>query len=280
VLAGISLGGTHFFYTNTLRQVNPMPIDLRWNRRREEFTGCFCCPPNVVRTIAQASAYAYLKSDRDLWIVLYGGNVVETEIGGQKVRFRQETNYPWDGRIRLTCEAATANAFAIRLRIPAWAKDATLRINQQAAESAPVPGTFYAIDRRWSAGDVVELNLPMPVRLVESHPYIEETRNQLAVVRGPIVYCLESVDLPADVRVLDVSLGHDSKLAPATDERLPGITVLKGHAMAKRQEAWPEELYRELAPDRARKIEIQLIPYFAWDNRGESEMSVWLGQTS
>ncbi len=77
----------------------------------------------------------------------------------------------------------------------------------------------------------------MPVRLVESHPYIEETRNQLAALRGPIVYCLESIDLPPACAMLDVHLGSDADLAPATDPRLPGITVLKGRATADRARA-------------------------------------------
>jgi hypothetical protein len=279
VLAGVSLDGTSFFYTNTLRQLNPMPVELRWNRRREKHTTCFCCPPNVVRTVAESATYAYLKSDRDLWVVLYGSNTLETEFNkGGKLKLRQETDYPWDGLIRFTFETAPVASFALWLRIPAWAKDATIRINHKPIDATPASGTFHPIDRRWVAGDIVELNLPMPVRLIESHPYIEETRNQVAVVRGPIVYCFESVDLPSGVRVLDVHLNQNIDLVPATDDRLPGMTVLKGHALATAHETWSGELYRELTPNRPREIEIQLVPYFAWDNRGESEMTVWLAK--
>jgi uncharacterized protein len=279
VLAGVSLDGMSFFYTNTLRQLNPMPVDLRWNRRREKFTGCFCCPPNVVRTVAESATYAYLKSDRNLWVTLYGANTLETELNkGGKLKLRQEANYPWDGLIRLTVEAAPVDSFTLWLRIPAWAKDATLRINHEKIDATLVPGTFCPINRSWSAGDIVELNLPMPVRLIESHPYVEETRNQVAIARGPIVYCLESVDLPSGVRVLDVHLSQNTDLAPATDNRLPGITVLKGHALAVATEPWSGNLYRELAPARPRDIEIQMVPYFAYDNRGESEMTVWVAK--
>jgi uncharacterized protein len=280
VLAGISLDGTSFFYTNTLRQLNPMPIDLRWNRRREKFTGCFCCPPNVVRTVAQSSTYAYLKSDRDLWVTLYGANTLKTALDETgKLKLRQETNYPWDGQIRFTIDTAPANSFTLWLRIPSWANNATLRVNDQPIDTNLKPGTFHPIKRTWSTQDTVELNLPMPVRLVESHPYVEETRNQVAVLRGPIVYCLESVDLPLDIRVLDVYLSENHGLAPATDHRLPGITVLKGHATAITTDSWSSQLYRDLMPTHTREIEIQLIPYFAWDNRGESEMTVWLPKT-
>jgi DUF1680 family protein len=279
VLAGISLEGTKFFYTNTLRQLNPMPVDLRWNRRREEFPECFCCPPNVVRTIAESSAYAYLKSDDDLRTVMYGANSLETKLkDGGILKLRQETNYPWDGRIRFSFDSAPNKPFTFWLRIPAWAKNATLRVNNGSIDEPLRPGTFHPLQRTWSQQDTVELNLPMPVRLVESHPYVEETRNQVAVVRGPIVYCLESIDLPKGVRPLDVMLDEKSDLAPATDPRLPGLTVLKGQATTVNRDPWPDQLYRDLQPPTSRKIEIQLVPYFAWDNRGESEMTVWIPQ--
>ncbi len=276
VLAGVSLDGTKFFYTNTLRQLSPMPVDLRWDRRRVKFPPCFCCPPNVVRTVAQSANYAYLKSDRELWVTLYGGNTIETKLAGGALKLRQQTDYPWDGGIRFTFETAPAESFTLNLRIPAWANNATITVNGIRVNDSIRPGTFHPLNRKWSTDDVVELNLPMPVRLVESHPYIEETRNQLAVVRGPIVYCLESIDLPPDAGMLDVHLGSDADLVPATDPQLPGITVLKGRATLIPRDPWFDELYRDAAVHHFRKIDLQLIPYFAWDNRGESEMTVWL----
>ena len=280
VLAGISLDGLSFFYTNAIRQVNPMPIELRWNRRREKWISCWCCPPNVVRTIAESPTYAYLKSDRDLYVVLYGSNTLETSLGDSQITLRQQTNYPWDGLIKFTVESAPVDSFTLHLRIPTWAKDSTISVNRKPLNDTVDSGTFHAIKRNWSAGDVVELNLPMPARMVESNPYVEETFNQLAVLRGPIVYCVESVDLPADVGVLDVRLGFDTNLVPATDSRLPGITVLKGKATAIPRKRWDKQLYRDLQPVEPRRIDIELVPYFAWDNRGESEMTVWMARAN
>jgi uncharacterized protein len=276
VLAGVSLDGTSFFYTNTLRQLSPMPVDLRWDRGRVKFPPCFCCPPNVVRTVAQSANYAYLKSDRELRATLYGGNVIETKLAGGALKLRQQTDYPWDGTIRFTFEAAPAEPMTLSLRIPAWAKNATVSLNGKSVDDPIRPATFHPLHRKWSAGDAVELNLPMPVRLVESHPYIEETRNHLALLRGPIVYCLESIDLPRDARLLDVHLNSDADFTPATDPRLPGITVLQGRAILIPRDPWSNELYRDAARHQTRKIDLQLIPYFAWDNRGQSEMTVWL----
>ncbi|MCS7033099.1 MAG: glycoside hydrolase family 127 protein, partial [Phycisphaerae bacterium] len=183
VLAGISLDGTSFFYTNTLRQLDPMPCDLRWPRRRQKFLSCFCCPPNVARLLARLHEYAYAVCHRGIHVVLYGGNRLETSLpDGRQVRLWQRTRYPVDGEIQLTIE--TPGEFSIFLRIPAWAGTGRVRVNSGPAVEAPEG--FHELRRVWRAGDLVELSLPMPPRLIEAHPWVEEARNQVAVARGPV----------------------------------------------------------------------------------------------
>jgi DUF1680 family protein len=124
---------------------------------------------------------------------------------------------------------------------------------------------------------VIEVALPMDVRLVEANPYVEEARNHVALMRGPIVYCLESTDLPAGVRVMDVRLPRNVRLSPRASDELGGVTVLEGAAMAVASNAdWSNQLYRDLSRAPLKQIPITLIPYYAWDNRGQSEMTVWL----
>jgi DUF1680 family protein len=124
---------------------------------------------------------------------------------------------------------------------------------------------------------VVALDLPMPVRLMEANPLVEETLNQLAVQRGPVVYCLESTDLPAGVRVSDVRIPADLQLAARYDGRLlGGIVVLEGQAEAGSGENWQGKLYRQVQPAALKPVPVKLIPYSVWQNRGPSEMSVWL----
>jgi DUF1680 family protein len=124
---------------------------------------------------------------------------------------------------------------------------------------------------------VIELELAMPVRAIEANPYVEETRNHVTFARGPIVYCLESIDLPSDVRLTDVHLPIQAELEPAAGEdALNGFTVLRGRGFAIDQGDWSAKLYRDASPREPRPIDLTLVPYFAWDNRGESEMSVWL----
>jgi len=135
----------------------------------------------------------------------------------------------------------------------------------------------HEIHRQWSIGDVVELSLPLPVRLIEANPYVEEARNHIAIMRGPLVYCLESIDLPPDVKLMDVFLPHDAKFDwdPA-DTLLPRMAALRTRAKVIASGEWDNALYREVTATPPREIDVRLIPYFAWDNRGESEMSVWL----
>jgi DUF1680 family protein len=133
------------------------------------------------------------------------------------------------------------------------------------------------VNRSWTAGDVLTLDLPMPVRLMQAHPLVEETRNQVAVQRGPIVYCLESTDLAEGVRVADVLIPRQIELKPRFDAGLlGGLTVLEGRAVARREATWTGALYRELPAANPEPIDLRLIPYYAWGNRGRSEMTVWI----
>jgi DUF1680 family protein len=272
VLAGVSLAGDSYFYTNTLRRLDPMPVEQRWSRKREKTIGCMCCPPNVARTVAQSSAYAYATSTDATYVVMYGAGTLKTET----IALTQETDYPWDGRVRITIDAAPRVEHSVFLRIPDWARGATIRATGSGEPARPRAGTFHELRRSWSNGDTIQLDLPMAVHLVEANPYVEETRNHAAVTRGPLVYCLESHDLPAGVRVLDVHLPRDAELAPRATRELGGATVLEGKALAAPRGDWSGQLYRDLPTAAMKEFHLVLIPYYAWDNRGDGEMTVWL----
>lgn len=277
VLAGVGLDGVGFFYTNPLRVTDPMPVELRWSRRRVTYVSSFCCPPNVLRTLAETPAYAYATSTNALWVNLYGASVVTTRVGSSRVRVEQETGYPWDGRVRLTLRECGADPMTVRLRIPSWATGATLRLNGSALPAATTPGQYTATERVWTPGDVLELDLPMPVRVLEANPLVEETRNQVAIQRGPTVYCLESADLPDGVGLLSVGVPGDIGLRPRREPQLlGGCVVLEGVARTRPAAAWKGGLYREVDPTPSRPVPLRFIPYSLWANRGAGEMSVWL----
>lgn len=277
-LAGISLDGKKFFYTNTLRQVKDLPFELRWSRQREPYISCFCCPPNIVRMIAESQNYAYGLTEEGVCVTLYGSSVLETKLrDGSPIRLTQETDYPWDGKIAITVGVDAKREFPILLRVPGWAEGAVAKVNGKSTAEAPAPGKYFTIRRDWSDGDLIEIEFPMPVRLMEAHPLAEELRNQAAVMRGPIVYCLESSDLPDGVAVPGITLSGDVRLQPRYDSNvLGGVIVLTGRAEFRKQDDWANILYRKMPQNAPKPVDIRLIPYYAWGNRGASEMTVWM----
>ncbi len=179
--------------------------------------------------------------------------------------------------MKITVEAAPSRDVSLMLRIPGWASGASLAVNGMPWTGRPEAGSYAEVRRTWKAGDVLDLSLPMPVRLMQANPLVEEARNQVAVRRGPIVYCLESVDLEPGVRVADVAIPRGIALRPRFGATLlRGITVLEGRAEARPEAAWSGALYRELSDAKTKPIDIRLIPYYAWGNRGRSEMTVWM----
>lgn len=278
VLAGMSLGGTEYFYVNPLRVTDPLPTELRYPRTRQPFFTSFCCPPNLLRVLAQVGGYAYGQTDDGLDVNLYGASQLETELLGEPLRLAQTTDYPWDGAVQITLQACPRDEFALRLRIPQWARRATLSINGVPHGAALRPGTFCQIKRRWRPGDRLDLTLPMAPTLVEAHPLVEEATNQAAVQRGPIVYCLESADLPEGVQLESVFVPRSAEFSVQHEtELLGGVTTVTLPATVRDTRPWQEgQLYRELPVANERSVDVRLIPYYAWGNRGEGEMSVWL----
>ncbi|MES2921808.1 MAG: beta-L-arabinofuranosidase domain-containing protein [Verrucomicrobiota bacterium] len=280
VLTGVSLNGTEWSYVNPLRILDPMPLELRWDRARKHYISSFCCPPNVVRTLAQLQTMAYSKSPDTIWVNLYGGSEYTTEINGVKVKLTQETEYPWDGKVRLKVEPENPVTFTLKLRVPGWASSSSFTANNGSGKSTgpqpAAPDTYISQRWEWQASASVELNLPMPAQFIESHPAVEENRNQLAVQRGPVVYCLESPDM-AGAKMNDVFISPSATLTPKFDASLlDGVAVVETEIHVRPQGDWDDKLTRPLQQTDERKIPARLIPLFAWGNRGKSEMSVWL----
>ncbi len=279
VLSGISLDGKKYFYTNPLRISADLPYTLRWPKERMEYISCFCCPPNTLRTVCQAQNYAYSVSDNAIWCNLYGANTLQTtlkEVG--KIGLTQETDYPWDGAVCITLNEVPKkkSAFTLNFRVPEWCDNATLKVNGEAVQGTFKANTYADVNRQWKKGDVIEFVMDMPARLLEANPLAEEIRNQVVVKRGPLVYCLESQDLPAGIKIDNVIIPADIKLNPKkmTIENSP-IVALEGTALAVQTDSWKDALYRPVAKT-YRPVEVKLIPYYAWGNRGKGEMTVWL----
>ena len=280
MLSGISIDGKSFFYTNPLSVDDDLPFRDRWSRDRVGYIAYSdCCPPNVVRTIAEVSNYAYNISDKGLWFNLYGGNKLSTKLkDGSPIKLTQTTAYPWNGNINIKLDEAPLKEFSVFLRIPGWCKNAMLMVNGKAADVKLVPGEYTEISRKWKAGDQLELQLPMAVKMMESNPLVEETRNQVAVKRGPIVYCLESVDLPKGKKISDIALSPQANLKPQLiNIANSNIMSLTGVADVRNENNWTNKLYKEVSLTNVNtKTNIRLIPYYAWDNRGHVNMETWI----
>ncbi|QLD11458.1 glycoside hydrolase family 127 protein [Microbacterium oleivorans] len=290
LLGSVSLAGSEYFYTNALRQVRDLPYDLRRpgdtgqavvpppppsdERLRERYLSCFCCPPNIARTLASFHQRAASLSDDGLFVHLYGGSDIDVADDAGRLALREDSDYPWHETVTFTV-AAASGALPLHLRIPGWCSGAVATVN-----GTPVPvsgaGTYTRIQREWAAGDVVELTLPMPVRVLRGHRLAEELTNQVAVQRGPVVYALESADLPDGVLLEQVALRRGGTFAPVEIE-IDGarLTALETEVTILPLDA-DAGLYGDLEQAPLRSLPARLVPYFAWGNRGPGEMSVWL----
>ncbi|RKN80915.1 glycoside hydrolase family 127 protein [Ulvibacterium marinum] len=277
-LSGIGIEGRDYYYSNPLRKIDGALDYENMNvefPERQPYLKCFCCPPNLVRTIAKSPGWAYSKSENGIAVNLYGGNTLETTLlDGSEIKLSQKSDYPWDGAVQITIEESKSEPFEMLLRIPAWAKGSKINVNSQPVENI-VAGSFARIERKWSVGDVVSLEMPMEVKFIEGHPRIEEVRNQVAIKRGPIVYCLESPDLPKETTITDVYISGSKELEPKFQTDLfGGVTTIETEVMIRKDTL--TDMYNEVSKPILEPFRTNFIPYYAWSNRGQGEMTVFM----
>ena len=265
-LAGISLAGDTFFYANPMSSDGRWPFNVSTGAERYAWFDCSCCPTNVVRLLPSLPGYVYAHRGGEVYVNLYATGTATIPISAGTVTLTQETEYPWSGAVRLTVAPDRESEFALRLRIPGWARNEpvpsdlyryldaageapSLRVNGAPA-GLELDRGFAVVRRRWRPGDTVELDLPMPVRRVVSHEAVTDNRGRVAVERGPLVYCAEGVDNGG--QALDLTLPDTAALTAEHDHALlGGATAIRGAG-------------------------ITLVPYYAWSHRGAGEMNVWL----
>ncbi len=279
LISGVSLKGDTFFYPN--------PLESNGQHARQQWFGVACCPGNITRFMASVPGYIYAKRGDVLFVNLFAAGSADADLAGGKVKIAQQTRYPWDGAVRMTLTPDQARAFTVNVRIPGWARD------------EPVPGSLYrfmdkapaqpslkvqghdvpmkiengyvAINRTWTAGDAIELNLPMPVRRIVADDRVDADRNRVALQRGPIVYAAEWPDNP-NGKVRNIVLSDANSLTPEfRPDLLNGVEVIKGRAVGLALQA-NGTVTRTEQPFLA-------IPYATWANRGRGQMAVWLART-
>lgn len=273
-ISGVALTGDRFFYPNPLAY-DGAAKNNHDHAGRAPWFGCACCPPNLMRTLAALTGWFYAVRDTSLYVNFYAASEGQVEIGGTAVRLVQATDYPWDGRIRLTVEPAQPATFTLRLRLPGWAQGRpvpsdlyayaaparpawTLRVAGQECRPAIEAG-YLVVTRAWQAGDIVELDLPMPVQTVRGHPRIEAVRDAVAFERGPVVYAVE---------------GEVNRTAPADLAVTPRTRARAHRQHGPLGDVVTLVLDEVAAPAQPRPV--TAIPYALWNNRGLAPMSVWL----
>jgi len=260
-LAGVSLNGTHFFYVN--------PLASEGKHHRSGWFQCACCPPNESRTLSSLGGYAYASSEAGLWVNLYIQGSVTATVQNQEVRVKVTTEYPWDGKVVLEPEMKQPTPWELHLRVPGWCAGATVSVNKKKIKNARMERGYFVIDRTWRTGDIVELNLPMPVQRILADPRVQADRGLVALQRGPLVYCLEQCDQNEPLGRLCLPQAAQLK-ASRREDLLGGIVVVQGLA----GEAPEGKLYQAAGPERS--VEFMAVPYYAWDNRQPGPMEVWL----
>ena len=263
VISGVSLDGGTFFYPN--------PLESDGRHQRQDWFGCACCPSNICRFIPSVPGYVYAVKDNDLYVNLYMANTMHDNVKNGHVSVSMETNYPWDGKVKLVVNEAPKKGFNLKLRIPGWVRGEVVpsdlyefdddvelgyKVSLNGQEiNADLDKGYFCIDRKWAPGDVVVLDMDMEPRLVKANDKVEADRGRVAVERGPIVYCAEWPDNP-DVKVREVVLSDSPKLAVRENKgKLYGIDEI-------------------LVQDSG----LTLIPYYAWNHRGAGDMIVWMKQ--
>ena len=271
-LAGMSLDGHNFFY------VNPLEVDPEASKKdarkhhvlpvRPKWFGCACCPPNLARLTTSLAKYMYTLGEDEIYVNLYMQNQARLKLGDARVSMECLTDYPASGEIALH---PGAGEYTLCLRIPGWAKEYALTLNGAALDLKPERG-YVRINRAFSDGDEIKLSLPMHARRVYANTRVRADLGKVAVMRGPMVYCMEQVDNGPVVEAL--CLPRDSALTETVrPDKLGGIVEIT--APGKRMVSADDALYSDQAPA-LEDATLTFIPYYAWANRGENEMTVYV----
>ena len=279
LLSGVSLDGKGFFYPN--------PLESNGQHARSPWFGCACCPGNITRFMASVPGYVYAQAAGAVYVNLYVGSTAELMVEDVKVQLVQHSQYPWDGNVSLIVNPAKRTRFDLRLRFPGWARNepvpgdlytfsdearqpVTLKVNGKSVRVVCHNG-YVSINRGWRKGDVVQLELPMPVRRVRANANVKADVGRVALQRGPLVYCAEWPDNPGG-KVRNLLLRPEahltSKFQPAL---LNSVTVVQGKAEALSADDQGQIRHTEQ--------DFTAIPYYAWANRGRGQMAVWLAES-
>lgn len=276
LLSGVAMDGQSFFYVNPL-EVWPDNCMDRTSKEhvkpvRQKWYGVACCPPNIARTLASLGEYIYFEDEKSLWLNLFIANKTEVTIDGKKVEVEVKTNFPQDGKVQICLKSSEPMSGTFAIRIPEYADTYTLKVNGGAVDAAVELGyAKLALDQ---AEQVIDFEFPLQPRIVHANPLVKEDIGKIAVMRGPVVYCMEEIDNESNLPAY--YMFADTELKEAYDaELLKGTTVIKAAGKKVVADWKTEDLYKVSKVSFEEK-ELTFIPYAYWDNRKTGEMLVWI----
>jgi DUF1680 family protein len=277
IISGMSLDGKRFFYVNPL-EVNPEFVEKYdtlpgTEVERQKWFSCACCPPNLARIVASLGGYVYSVREDTLYSHLFLGNTAKLKLGGTDVAVTMKTRYPWEEKVEVSFKMTGKVKFTYGIRIPLWCGKYRIAVNDAETLAAGEDG-YALLSREWSNGDKVSIVFDMPVRLIEANPLVRENIGKAAVMRGPLVYCLEEVDNGKDLHKIYIDDKAPFEVA-YEHGLLEGVVTLS--SKGKKLKAWQDKaLYREAAAPEFEDKDLRWIPYYAWANRKAGEMIVWV----
>jgi uncharacterized protein len=279
-LDGLSLSGDHFFYDNVLAS--------NGQHQRREWFGTACCPANIARLVTSVGNYIYGKSNDGIWVNLFVGSNTDVQVNGNDLSVKMDTNYPWDGKVKLNVDPAKKAVFKLYIRVPGWTKSSSGSNNlynylgNQAPEIIKInvngkndqkeikvnDNGYIVIEREWSKGDLVDLELPMTIKKYAADKDVKYDNDRIAIQRGPLVYCVEGADNKEGV--WNLLLPENSTFSEMN------YAILDEPVVALQTEvpsAYPDANGKGIT---IRQRKITAIPYYCWANRGANDMQVWL----
>lgn len=276
LISGVAMDGGSFFYPN--------PLACNTNYERKPWFGCACCPSNISRFIPSLPGYIYATHNKDLYVNLFMSNTSNLKIAGKQVVISQQTDYPWNGNVKIIVDKNNAESFNLKIRIPGWVRNEVvpsdlysfldtivptydIKVNGITVKSkCSIKNGYLSINRSWKKGDKIEIHFDMTPRIVKANQNVKADNGCVAIERGPLVYCAESVD--NDFNINNILISHLSKIETIWEPNLlNGINRLRTDAQLVEYNTKGQIVVKD--------VELSLIPYYAWAHRGVCKMSVW-----
>ncbi|MCL1988552.1 MAG: glycoside hydrolase family 127 protein [Firmicutes bacterium] len=277
IISGMATDGKSFFYVNPLEVVpkasEKNQLKHHVKSRRQKWFGCACCPPNLARIVSSLANYAYTQNGDTLYINLFAESEVKTQLNSGNLAFNITTDYPWDGTISIEILESTPQA-VLAVRKPGWCDKFSVIVNEKTCENPMQNG--YLLFENLEKGDKIVITLQMSVLLIEANANVRENIGKVAVMRGPIVYCLEETDNGADLHQIFLEKNADFSLFSLNHDKnfFGGATLLE--SPAKKLENDNSKLYQKAQSYKFSDINTKWIPYYLWANREEGEMLCWV----